>query len=378
MKNKVIIFPLLNPWDWSADYLRQTALLLRDENEVIIYDQNQALFFLKKQHQHYPKIKNIHFVQPKYFFPGRRFPFIEHYNRKFSFFLFLTKYFFRQKIFWCFYPDFYDLAQVSFFRFKKIYDCVDFHRSQFSQQNRLLKLNEKQLIRAVDLFTVNSHSLEKLHRNQVKQVNFLAAQGFFVPQRTIHRFHTPLTTKPLIGFIGALNYRTDFSLLIPLIKNHPDWNFVFIGRMQKNDEIDLKNKTYSNWAKIQSFSNTYFHSAKDRYEVYRWIKTCSLGIIPYSLSYPENRYAYPMKLFEYIYFGKRVVSSAIIELKQKKFKKFVILADTYQEWENAINKILQSPEKEDNIKEGKELALQNSWAKKLIQIEQLMQTKHLL
>ena len=81
IKNHLIIMPFNLPWDWSADYQRQTCLVLNKENFIVAYMHQHAHFFLKRKIYKSPKVKNIHFFTPKYIIPFRRFEFIEKLNQ---------------------------------------------------------------------------------------------------------------------------------------------------------------------------------------------------------------------------------------------------------------------------------------------------------
>ena len=73
-----------------------------------------------------------------------------------------------------------------------------------------------------------------------------------------------------------------------------------------------------------------------------------------------------MKLFEYFYVGKPVVSVDIIELKR--FPKFVKIANSTNDWEKVISALLSKPWPK-KIKEAQiKLAKENSWENKIAQV----------
>src|SRR3989344_191402 len=90
-KKNLIIIPFNLPWDWSADYQRQTCLTLHKNNLVIAYMHSHAHFILKKENYKYPKINNIIFISPKYIIPFRRYKNYFIYFRIFIFFFFEYK-----------------------------------------------------------------------------------------------------------------------------------------------------------------------------------------------------------------------------------------------------------------------------------------------
>ena len=75
-----------------------------------------------------------------------------------------------------------------------------------------------------------------------------------------------------------------------------------------------------------------------------------------------------MKVFEYLYLAKPIVSSPILELKQPQFKNFIQLAQSKKQWEMAIERALNTKYTQQQIAQQRQLALDNSWFNKIEQI----------
>lgn len=352
--------PLEGSWDHSADFLRQTAFTLSKNNVVYIYDQNNHYFFLKKtKKKSYPHYKNIFFHQVKYYLPFERFSFIDKINRYVSFKIFIKQLPKKKKILWIFYPNYYDLAKIANKNITKIYDCVDYNENQN---------NEKALIDNVDYFFVNSLALKNFHKNKCKKAIYINAQGFYLPDEKKIKKVKLKTNKSIIGFIGGINYRLNFPLLDELIKNNPQWQFIFYGPTQKHQKKDKLFETQSWIKKIKSYKNVSFGKSKNRYKVYGFIKSFDVAIIPYNPIIAFNKYCYPMKVFEYLYFTKPIVSSEIKELKLYKFNKFIKIAKKNSDWEKYIKYSLQIRFNNQEKQEQKKIAENNSWENKIAKI----------
>lgn len=364
LKNKIIILPLEGSWDHSADFLRQTAFTLSKNNLVYIYDQNNHYFFLKKnKKKSYPHHQNIIFHQVKYYLPFERFKLIDKINRHLSFKIFTKTLPKKKKILWIFYPYYYDLAKIAAKSICKIYDCVDYNENQ---------KQEEALIDNVDYFFVNSLALKNLHKNKSKKPIYLNAQGFFQPEdKKIVKFTLNKgNKKAIIGYVGGINCRLDYQLLDQLIKKHPEYLFVFHGPEQKNKD---KDKIYHTkyWIKrLKSYKNSTFALSENRYDLYGIIRNFDVAIIPYNPDIIFNKYCYPMKIFEFFYLNKPVVSSPILELKQQKFQDFVRISSTYEQWEKNINYFLKHKLSQKQMKIQKQMAIENSWKQKIEKISQ--------
>lgn len=365
LKNKIIILPLEGSWNHSADFLRQTAFTLSKNNLVYIYDQNNHYFFLKKnKKKSYPHHQNIIFHQVKYYLPFERFKLIDKINRHLSFKIFTKTLPKKKKILWIFYPYYYDLAKIAAKSICKIYDCVDYNENQ---------KQEEALIDNVDYFFVNSLALKNLHKNKSKKPIYLNAQGFFQPEdkKMVKFTLNKGNKKAIIGYVGGINCRLDYQLLDQLIKKHPEYLFVFHGPEQKNPRLDKVYQTQKWIKKIKQYENTLFDKGNDRNCIYGLIKNFDIAIIPYNMDLAFNKYCYPMKIFEYFYLGKPVISTSILELKLKKFNKFIKIADNVEEWETAIKQLIGKSLSIEQEKKLKQLAIDNSWQNKIDKI-----TKH--
>ena len=170
MNKPLIIIPFTLPWNWSADYQRQTILeLSKRKFKIIAYMQDDAHFFLKRKKPKYPKVNNVTFYIPKYILPFRRFAWIEKLNKNISLLLFNLSIFFRKKIIWIFDQEFYSFHKLMINKIS-LYDCVDYHAENQKEYEEILINNTN------FLFT-NSHTLYELHKNKKNNCK-LVVQGF--------------------------------------------------------------------------------------------------------------------------------------------------------------------------------------------------------
>lgn len=380
IKNSLIIIPFSVPWRWSTDYNNQTAKILSKNNFVI------CLFWIDP-----PSIKELiqKRTMPKLFFkiqkniigynfihliPLKRFLLVRKINSYLNCIIVgtyaLISYFLRgykKKLIWVFDPFGYDI--FSFFKrhYYSIYDCVDF----FSLED------EKRLIQEVNLFTVNSRQLYKIHKKTRPNLH-LVPQGFRLEsfrKATFKNIPELKNKKPLIGYVGAINYRLDFNLIINIAKRNPEWYFAFWGPVQGlNPTLEKQIK------ELKSFPNAIIGKSDNKDEVPSVIKKFDICTIPYDKNLPFNKYCYPMKIFEYFYMGKPVISTGIEELKR--FPKYVKIGTTVQEWERQIRVLLTKPWSKEYKQEQLKLAEDNSWEKKIssmmriIESDQTVKTKN--
>lgn len=384
IKNRDITIPFLLPWNWSADYQWQTCLTLATNNRVTVYYQHDAQFWLKRafrpQRPKLPKHKNIHVYVPIYILPFQRFPAI----RKLNEILALKLFAWHQRrqwqraahrpILWLFDQDFYFYPKVLPQLFS-IYDCVDFHWHPKPTQNHQVRQQDTELIKNVELCVVNSQSLYEHHQRLRSDIH-VVPQGFRLqnfthsstPAHGAPRCSVLLPhSKPIIGYVGALNHRLQFKLLFALIESSPHWQFVFWGPLQlKSNDAQLE----KNIRKLSAYPNVTRGHSEDRHQVAEIIAQCDVCTIPYDTSQAFNKYCYPMKLLEYFYVGKPVIATPIKELQ--KFSDLVVIAKDWTEWQLQISQLLREHWPIAKQRAERQIAEANSWTAKLEAISVLL------
>jgi len=375
----LIIIPFNLPWNWSTDYTNQTAFeLAKRGNVVVCYMWAEKYSFkeyLKKRK--FPIFikrysKNIYLFYPTLIIPFRRFKHVEGLNEKIS--MLLLKIFVEiltistkayKRILWIFDPKLYPLTQHFNNKYYLIYDCVDYYLSTYrsESQRKMLIKNEKRLVKKADQVCANSSVLQKHLRKIVANVS-LVPQGFRIENfKNANKAKTDNIKKkdrPLIGYLGAVNHRIDYRLLYNLASKNPDWDFVVWGPILEEDLVSVDKKKYR--SKLFKLPNIITgQSTKDK--VPGIIKQFNIGMIPYDSKMDFNKYCYPMKLFEYFYLGKPVISTEIEELHR--FKNLVKISDDYREWQDIIKKLLIQKWPNKYKLEQMRLCRENSWESKI-------------
>jgi len=362
----LIVIPFNIPWDWSTDYLNQTALELSKRGNIVICYLWGDVKFLKKivVSGKFPKLvskysRNIYLVNPIYFIPFYRFKFIADLNSTINILFlrlfaeiisFLKKG--RKKVFWIFDPNLSFIYKYFGRKYFLLYDCVDFFSGRY----------ESKLCEIANLVTANSHVLQN-HLLKYRKSVKLVPQGFRISDylENKHKIEALNIKKPVIGFVGGVNKRLDLDLLLPLVKNNPNWNFVIWGPLQEKEKINT-----GIWEKMQkliSLPNVITGRSDDKKEVPGIISQFDIGMIPYDISDNFNRFCYPMKLFEYFCTGIPVVATPIKELTY--FRGLVFIGKNYREWQRNFDKILSGPWPANKRAKQKLLANKNSWEKKV-------------
>lgn len=380
MNRILVVIPFDLPWEHTADYAHQTARILAKNNTVVCYMQKEARSI--KEYLLHPgrsvfwkkHSTNMFLYFPLYVVPFRRFQCIEHINILINI-LFLKLFIlirfhqnkFNKKILWLFYPEYVFMIRVFGLSYISIYDCVDYHigSSPYKERREKIREWEKELILISKHFFVNSHVLYEMYKKKRKSVE-LVPQGF-----RIDEFQKPLipaditlpSGKPVIGYVGGINFRLDYELLTNLIQKTPQYLYVFVGPIQENDPEYFQKHIKHQITTLFSLPNVHHITSVSKDKIPSIISRFDIGMIPYDTRSSFNTYCYPMKLFEYFYMGKPVISTPIKELKR--FPEYVKIGNTAKDWETYIRSFLSRPWPAPYKNEQKKLAVENSWERKI-------------
>jgi glycosyltransferase involved in cell wall biosynthesis len=182
--------------------------------------------------------------------------------------------------------------------------------------------------------------------------------------------------KPRVGYVGNITYRFDFPLLFSLAQKMKNVSFIFVGDYLSVPHDDAFRDTRNQLEKLKFFSNVHILPRRSREKVKETMSYFDICMIPYDASLDFNKYCFPMKLFEYFYLGKPVLSTPIDELKR--FTKYVSLGVTVMDWSNTINELLVKKWPISYRNEQKTLAVVNSYSKKVSMILNIVDNKALL
>lgn len=300
--------------------------------------------------------------------PFKRFKVVEQFNQLLCLVWLKLRYGLNKKtLLWLFDPIFYAFPYVRKLipEMISIYDCVDYHWNRNKAITSIIRKTEIKLIRNSDYFFVNSNALKNKH-NHIRESDAVVPLGFAIDEFSSKqkkgsnlRIYNP-QRKPVVGYVGCLNYRLDYALLFKLIRNNPLWLFVFIGPIQL-EGTDLEVKLKIN--RLLKFKNVDYLPNTDRLNLGNLISQFKIAVIPYDVKYPINKFCFPMKLMEYFYLQKPVISTPIEELKR--LNKLVKTGKTDNEWQKHIRNILSlplSPGQKINIRN---FAVKNSWKNKI-------------
>jgi teichuronic acid biosynthesis glycosyltransferase TuaH len=245
-----------------------------------------------------------------------------------------------------------------------VYHCVDPMIVPYDMKHGIL--SEKQLVIESDLVICTSVKLTQekilLNPNTYFVPNASDSDNEFKEIDPGMKNHEKVThiRPPVIGYLGTIERRIDYNLLKDVVDHNTDKNFVIAGPIEDGYLSDPLFKA----------NNVFTTGAIPYGEVPQLINSFDLAIIPFKKD-EVSRTIFPIKLFEYLSFGKPVVSTDFnIDLKDFTGDMVAYCSDA-ELFSNAIDQALAS----DNAKkmeERKLLAKQNTWRKRSEYISEIL------
>lgn len=391
VRGYTIIIPLNVPRIFPSNYIEQTAKILAEENEVILFDfRNPCPIFtffrnaskrkkiLHKISTLYRSRKNgIKEFSPLGIFPFQNNEYVYRLNRylgvlQLKLILKFTRH--NQLGVWGFHP----LMALLVGKFNEkfsLYDCVDYYGEELRVGKELNRL-EQRVFSRITLASFNSQALfeKKLATNPIlKQKGFVAPCGCDVELFAKTKSKKDVLSHiphPRIGFIGHVNYRFDFKLLKQLAVIRPNWSFVIVGPVFIRQPEDHRHNVLAGIEGLKQSANVFLLGKKRKRSLPQPLQAMDVCIVPYLVKFASVRYCNPMKAYEYLACGKPVVATNIPALRELR-SELVAVTNDVNHFENAIEKFL-SNWNDNKIEQAQNLARANSWEEKVAKIESMV------
>lgn len=225
------------------------------------------------------------------------------------------------------------LALADVIRHRKlVYECVDDYAgfwSDLSLKAHIIAL-EGELARRADLVVTTSRSLKTRlathNPNTVlvgngTDIDYFASvahapESFALPDDLI-----PIK-EPLVGFYGAIGDWVDLDLLKRTAKARPDWTFVLIG------------PCFVDTSDLMSLPNVRLLGPRPFSALRHYLAHIKVWTLPFKIN-EMTAAVDPLKIYEYLAAGRRVVSTYLPELEP--LSAFLPLTRTFDQWMQALN-----------------------------------------
>lgn len=193
-----------------------------------------------------------------------------------------------------------------------VYDCVDdLTAARGLVRRSVVRRLERRLLENVRLVIVTQENLRQGREGPGREV-VLIPNGVDVEHfRAASRPDTPVAPdlqaipRPVVGFVGSVQYWIDFDLLGYLARARPTWSFVLVGPRGRLARVEG----------LEALPNVHLFGRRPYETLPTYLKGFDVCLNPY-VADDVARHASPLKLYEYLASGRPVVSVDMPEARR--------------------------------------------------------------
>ena len=237
-----------------------------------------------------------------------------------------------------------------------VYQCVDPMIIPYDMKHGII--SENKLVKESDLVICTSKALY----NEKKSQN---PHTYFVPNAAdIDHCSLALNPdlpvygklaemqKPIVGYLGTLERRMDYDLMLEVVKTNSEKTFVLAGPV------------WDNYVPQELFKvpNVHIIGPIPYDELPQLVKGFDVAIIPFKKDEVSST-IFPLKLFEYLGAGKPVVITSFNPDLKEYTNGVVTYADGEEQFTTALNEVIKS-DSQEKIAKRIAVARLNTWAKR--------------
>ncbi|HEY3999060.1 MAG TPA: glycosyltransferase [Candidatus Xenobia bacterium] len=200
------------------------------------------------------------------------------------------------------------------------YERFDFEEETIARRARVVFCTAAVLLEKMQRFNANCHLLPN------------AAPAEIYHPSVLQRLSPPDVRRPVVGYMGTLDWRFDADMVMAVARQMPEVTFVLTGRSVP-DQVERI-------APLRQCPNVVFTGPVDVEQGRAWVAAFDVGLIPF-LTGPMGDAINPVKMYMYLAAGKPVVATWIRECRG--YEPHVTATQTPADMVAAIRRALQPP-----------------------------------
>ena len=167
--------------------------------------------------------------------------------------------------------------------------------------------------------------------------------------------------RPIVGYYGAIAEWFDFESVAFAAKTLPQYDFILIGEYTQGDA-----------ASLALLPNVSFLGEIPYAELPEQIRCMDVCLVPFDASTDLIKATNPVKFYEYLAAGKKIVATAIPELAEFD-REFVLLSNDKEEFANHIRLCAEGIDSSASAEERMKMAQSHDWSVRSLAVhEQIM------
>jgi len=223
-------------------------------------------------------------------------------------------------------------------KYSVIYECMDNYSAWIKNENELIKFynQEKKLVNSADSIVVSSNELKlklkELYNPNAIEIIFNACDHENLAGMKSGEVQLK---HPNLMYIGTMSDWLDTLTLEKFARENPDYTVYLIGPCDIN----------FNYTKNSDLNNIIFTGAVEFKDVPSYIKEGDIMLLPFIVN-EITRFVDPVKVYEYLFFNKNIISSYWRELD--KFSPNIEFYNSYESFRNGVYRLINSNRQDSN------------------------------
>lgn len=256
------------------------------------------------------------------------------------------------------YPNWHPITEYlkNKYKFKLVVDYLDEFTAFNTSNPILLKYNDNFMKNSDIVIAASNYLFEKA---KVKGFNTALIRN----GTDFSHFNKSMTVvksfrgkRPVVGYYGAIAEWFDIEKIEYIASVEPGWDIVLIGDVSS-----------SNIKKLNNYSNINFLGEKDYVELPNYLKDFDVCMIPF-LDSELIRATNPVKFYEYLSAGKKIVATEIPELMPYK-EVFAYLTNDNEKFRRFISMCISDQDTLAPVEEKLKFAARQDWSVRCMEIE---------
>jgi len=266
------------------------------------------------------------------------------------------------------YPSWHPIVEYlkQKYNFKVIFDYLD-DFTGFNTSNQILNASYKSLMNISDhVITVSKFLYDKavkendnvtIIRNGTEFHHFNKAFCAIGRDKVADR-------RPVVGYYGAIAEWFNVDIVTFVAEKRPEWDIVLIG-----------DTTYTDAERLRKHHNIKLMGEKSYQELPNLLSNFDVCMIPFNAETDLIKATNPVKFYEYLSAGKKVVATEIPELEEFR-DKLVYLSNDKQKFLEYLELCINNKDTLEPVNRKLDFAREQDWEKRVKAVSEIIKDVH--
>ncbi|MEJ8553407.1 glycosyltransferase [Tepidibacter sp. Z1-5] len=250
------------------------------------------------------------------------------------------------------------------YKFKVIFDYLDDFTGFNTTNPTLIDSNEKLFNMSDQIIATSQYLYDKAKQKNSKVTIVRNGTEYKHFNEALDSSEIKNNKRPIIGYYGAIAEWFDIAKVKYIAQHRPEWDIILIG-----------DSTYADVEELKNLENVKLLGEKKYQELPNYLKDFDVCIIPFKTDIDLIKATNPVKFYEYLSAGKKVVSTEIPELEEFK-DRLVYLTNDNEKFLQYTEKCLYDKDELLSLEDKLEFAKNQDWKERSKKIEQIVKKRH--